>query len=80
MIHQELSIIPALTVAENILLGDEPARAGVIDPAAQQGRARALLARVASDLPPGAPGRAACRWRSGRWSRSPRPSATRRAC
>ncbi len=55
MIHQELSIIPALTVGENILLGDEPARAGVIDGRAQQRRARALLAEVTSDLHPDTP-------------------------
>jgi ribose transport system ATP-binding protein len=55
MIHQELSIIGPLTVAENILLGDEPARGGVIDARAQDRRARELLAQVASDLPPDRP-------------------------
>src|ERR671922_1082125 len=30
-IYQELSRVPQLTVAENILLGHEPSRAGVID-------------------------------------------------
>src|SRR5919199_1892114 len=31
MIYQELSLAPHLSVAENILLGIEPARAGVLD-------------------------------------------------
>jgi ribose transport system ATP-binding protein len=55
MIHQELSVIPALTVAENLLLGDEPTRAGLIDRAAQEARARALLSQVGSDLHPNTP-------------------------
>ena len=80
MIHQELSIIPPLTVAENILLGDEPARAGRHRPAGAERRARALLAAVGSDLRSRRAGRPACRWPSGRWWRSPRPCATRRAC
>jgi ribose transport system ATP-binding protein len=52
MIHQELSAILPLTVAENVLLGDEPARAGVIDSAKQERRARELLNQVGSDLDP----------------------------
>ena len=36
MIHQELSLVPALTVAENIALGAEPARFGVVDRARQR--------------------------------------------
>jgi ribose transport system ATP-binding protein len=52
IIHQELSSIAPLTVAENILLGDEPARGGVIDRAAQSRRARALLQLVGAELDP----------------------------
>ena len=55
MIHQELSSIPQLTVAENLLLGQEQTRAGVIDRPAQQRRARELLAAVGADLDPDAP-------------------------
>jgi ribose transport system ATP-binding protein len=54
-IHQELSIIAPLTVAENLLLGAEPGRAGIIDRRAQAGRARELLAAVGSDLEPDTP-------------------------
>jgi ribose transport system ATP-binding protein len=55
MIHQELSTIAQLTVAENLLLGQETARAGVINRAEQQRRAHALLARVGADFGPDTP-------------------------
>ena len=47
LVHQELSIIRSLSVAENILLGDYCAgRGGFIDRAAMRARARALLDEV----------------------------------
>ena len=46
MIHQELSLVPELSVAENIFLGAEPARRGVVDRAAQLAGARDVLARL----------------------------------
>ena len=42
-IHQELSLCPHLSVAENILLGAEPARRGWVDQQALQQRAREVL-------------------------------------
>ncbi len=42
-IHQELSLCPHLTVAENILLGAEPARRGWLDQDALQQRALGVL-------------------------------------
>ncbi len=42
-IHQELSLCPHLTVAENILLGAEPARFGWLDRAAMNRRASEVL-------------------------------------
>lgn len=42
-IRQELSLFPHLTVAENILMGREPARFGLIDRDASLTRTRALL-------------------------------------
>ncbi len=42
-IRQELSLFPHLTVAENIFMGREPARWGVIDREAMNARTRALL-------------------------------------
>jgi ribose transport system ATP-binding protein len=43
MIYQELSLAPHLTVAENILLGMEPARLGVLDRRAMRQRALRAL-------------------------------------
>jgi putative multiple sugar transport system ATP-binding protein len=46
IIHQELALIPELSIAENIFLGNETARRGVIDWDATNHRAIELLARV----------------------------------
>jgi ribose transport system ATP-binding protein len=43
---QELSLIPDLSVADNISIADPPRRFGLIDRRAQVGRAEELLARV----------------------------------
>ena len=61
LIHQELSLCPHLTVAENVLMGREPARYGIVDPAAAYARTSELLAdfphpelrphRIVADLP-----------------------------
>ncbi|HEY9065530.1 MAG TPA: ATP-binding cassette domain-containing protein, partial [Burkholderiaceae bacterium] len=46
IIHQELALVPLLSIAENIFLGNEPARGGVIDWTLAHRRARELLAKV----------------------------------
>jgi putative multiple sugar transport system ATP-binding protein len=46
IIHQELALVPLLSIAENIFLGNEPARRGVIDWQACHVRTRALLDKV----------------------------------
>ena len=46
IIHQELALVPLLSIAENIFLGNEPQRFGVIDWAEGTRRARELLAKV----------------------------------
>ncbi|WP_158971379.1 multiple monosaccharide ABC transporter ATP-binding protein [Chachezhania sediminis] len=46
IIHQELALVPLLSVGENIFLGNECARGGIIDWHETNRRARALLARV----------------------------------
>ncbi len=45
-IFQELSLMPDLTVADNICITDPPRRFGLIDGAAQRRRAKELLARI----------------------------------
>jgi ABC-type sugar transport system ATPase subunit len=49
VVHQELSLVPAMTVAENLLLGREPARLGLVDAALTEAKARELLVRVLGD-------------------------------
>ncbi|GAA1781613.1 multiple monosaccharide ABC transporter ATP-binding protein [Agromyces lapidis] len=52
IIHQELALIPELSITENIFLGNEIARGGRIDWAAAKLRAIDLLARVGLDEDP----------------------------
>ncbi len=51
MVHQEPLLCPHLTVAENIVLGDEPARFGWIDQKAVRARAAAALELVRGSEP-----------------------------
>jgi putative multiple sugar transport system ATP-binding protein len=46
IIHQELALVPLLSIAENIFLGNEPARMGVIDWSVAFNRTRDLLTKV----------------------------------
>ena len=56
MIYQELSLAPDLSVAENITLGVEPARLGIVDRARTRRLALDALAELGrSDLDPDAP-------------------------
>jgi ribose transport system ATP-binding protein len=48
-IFQELSLMPDLSVADNISIADPPKRFGLIDQRAQRRRAEQLLARVGCD-------------------------------
>ena len=45
-IYQELALVPAMSVRDNLFLGREPARLGFVDRAAETRRARAVLARL----------------------------------
>jgi ribose transport system ATP-binding protein len=45
-IHQELSLCPHLSIAENVLLGAEPARGGRVDFEAMESRAAEILAEL----------------------------------
>ena len=46
IIHQELALVPLLSITENIFLGNEPARFGVIDWELAHSKTRALLKKV----------------------------------
>jgi len=52
IIHQELALVPQLSIAENVFLGNEQARYGVIDWLAVMSKTKALLATVGLDEPP----------------------------
>ncbi len=77
-IYQEFNLVPDLTVAENIFLGRQPRRFGMIDRKRMDADAEVLLKRVGVDV---SPGRACVNSASpgSRWSRSPRRSASTRA-
>jgi putative multiple sugar transport system ATP-binding protein len=51
IIHQELALVPLLSIAENIFLGNETGRFGVIDWAEAHRRTRELLTKVGLNEP-----------------------------
>ncbi|MFK4266648.1 sugar ABC transporter ATP-binding protein [Streptomyces milbemycinicus] len=51
-IYQEFNLVPDLSVAENIFLGRQPRRLGLIDRRTMHERAAELLARVGVDVSP----------------------------
>lgn len=52
IIHQELALVPMLSITENLFLGHEEASYGVIDWTSAHRRARALLDKVGLSVPP----------------------------
>jgi ribose transport system ATP-binding protein len=52
IIHQELSLLPNRSVAENIFLGIEPTRFGLLDRSRMREEARRLLRRLGSSVAP----------------------------
>jgi ribose transport system ATP-binding protein len=54
VIYQELSLVPALTVAENIFLGQEPGRFGITGKREMRGRVQALIDRYGFSIDPDA--------------------------
>ncbi|MHB8152736.1 MAG: ATP-binding cassette domain-containing protein, partial [Bacillati bacterium] len=50
MIYQEFNLVPELGVVENIVLGNEPTRSGLLDAAAATDRARRVLEELGIDL------------------------------
>jgi putative multiple sugar transport system ATP-binding protein len=55
IIHQELTLVPLLSIAENIFLGNEPAKMGVIDWAASFNQTREVLKKVGLKEKPNTP-------------------------
>ncbi|HEY5893294.1 MAG TPA: multiple monosaccharide ABC transporter ATP-binding protein [Chthoniobacterales bacterium] len=52
IIHQELALVPLLSITENLFLGNEVANYGIIDWHAAEKKARELLAKVGLKEPP----------------------------
>ncbi len=52
MIHQELLLLPHLSIAENVFVGRYPKRAGVVDRKTMEERAHAGLQRLGLDISP----------------------------
>ncbi|MBS1705204.1 MAG: sugar ABC transporter ATP-binding protein [Armatimonadetes bacterium] len=50
VIHQELSLVPDMSVLENLFLGDLPTRRGWVDFAAMSQQAKAVLARLGLEI------------------------------
>ncbi|WP_116245036.1 sugar ABC transporter ATP-binding protein [Nocardiopsis sp. FIRDI 009] len=55
IIHQELALVPQLSISENVFLGHERSRYGIVDWGATHAEARALLRRVGLDENPATP-------------------------
>jgi ABC-type sugar transport system ATPase subunit len=54
VIYQEFSLVPALTAAENVFLGREPTRLGLLDRRQERRRAADLFARLGVTIDPDA--------------------------
>lgn len=52
MVHQELNLVDTLTVAENVCLGSEPHRLGLIDRSTMRRVASEALAQLDAPIPP----------------------------
>ena len=77
MIHQELSAVPEMLVAENVYLGREPLnRFRLVDKKQMIADARAVFAKWQIDIDPRRGDEDASAWPRCRWSRSPRRSRT----
>ena len=49
-IHQELNLVPTMSIAENVMLGRMPTKHGMVDRSALRNRARAALALIGLDV------------------------------
>ncbi|MHB8148153.1 MAG: sugar ABC transporter ATP-binding protein [Vulcanimicrobiaceae bacterium] len=51
MIYQEFNLVPQLTPIENVVLGNEPTRGGLLDPSAARARAMSVLDDLGIEIP-----------------------------
>ena len=72
LIHQELKLLPELTIAENVFIGRWPMKNGRVDRAAMVTRAQEQLARLNLAPAGDAQGAGPVARPSSSWSRSPR--------
>ncbi len=49
-IHQELNLVPTMSIAENVMLGRMPTKHGMVDRVAMRNRARAALSLIGLDV------------------------------
>ena len=54
-VHQELNMLPSMTVAENVLIDDLPTRGGLVDKTALRARTGAILERLGCAFGPDEP-------------------------
>ena len=52
MVHQELSVVPDLSVAENVFLGTQPLRGGLVDWRGMNAQAKQQIASLGLDIDP----------------------------
>jgi ABC-type sugar transport system ATPase subunit len=55
IVHQELALFDELSVAQNVFIGNEPTRFGLLDRRARRARAAAALERLNAGIDPDAP-------------------------
>jgi len=55
MVHQELSVVPDLSVAENVFLGAQPTSMGIVNWSRMKAQAREQLAELGLDIDPALP-------------------------
>ena len=79
-VFQELTVLPAMSVVDNVMLGQERSRRGRLDRSEQRRLARAALARVGLGELDLEHRPRASRWPTSSWWRSPARSCARPAC
>ena len=61
-VHQELALVPQLSIAENVFLGRHPSRHKIVKWGELRERARELLSELGRDVDPRATAAQAQRW------------------